>query len=302
LTHELQVFEAIAAGLLQGVAVVFPISGLGHGVLAGSLGNNAGVDIAPASAGYLYACMHVGVGLALLVYFWRDWVWIGRGLVALVTRSPAHATERRWALLVALAVLPSSIGAAVLAPRADSLLTHPALAAACVGGNGVLMLLVWWWFRRSPRSGGLSGTHRARLSRTDEAEAFAADSSALPAPRMAVVGLLPLASFVPGLSGVGLAMCGALLWRLSQEQAARIALLVLTPFLLSWGGSQFPDLGGSQFAGVRTATLYAAGTALVAGYLATALLMRYFRSASLRPFGYYCVVAGAAALVWQGLT
>jgi undecaprenyl-diphosphatase len=77
-----------------------------------------------------------------------------------------------------------------------------------------------------------------------------------------------------------------------------VALLVVTPLLLVWGATELPDLGASEFDGVRTAVLLASGVALVAAYLATALLLRYFRTASLRPFGYYCVLAGGASLYW----
>jgi undecaprenyl-diphosphatase len=296
--HHLGVLEAAAGGLLQGVAIIFPISGLGHGVLVGSLGNGAGEDLAPAGTGYLYACLRIAVGLALLAYFWRDWVRVGRGIAGTVARGSSNSAERRWAWLVVLAILPSSIGMAILAPHAHPLTTHPTVTAACLAGNGLLMLVVWWWFRRSPRSGGLSGTHRAPMTRGEEAEAFAAESSTLRAHRMLAIGLLPIASLVPGLSGVGLAICAALLWGLTQEQAARVALLVVTPLLLVWGMTGLPDLGASEFDGVRTAVLLATGVALVAAYLATALLLRYFRIASLRPFGYYCVLAGGASLYW----
>jgi undecaprenyl-diphosphatase len=295
---DLSTLEAAAGGLLQGVASVFPISGLGHGVLIGSLDNGAGADLAPADSGYLYACLRVSVGLALLAYFWRDWVRVGRGFVGTLVRGSSGPADRRWAWLVVLAVLPSTVGVLVLAPHARSLAEHPTLAAACLAGNGLLMLGVWHWFRRSPRSGGLSGTHRAPMTRGEEAEAFAAESSTLRADRMITLGLLPLVSLVPGASGVGLAICACLLWGLTQEQAARVALLVTTPLLLAWGARDLPDLGAAKFDGVRTAVLVACGTALVAAYLTTSLLLRYFRAASLRPFGYYCLLAGGAALVW----
>jgi undecaprenyl-diphosphatase len=296
--HSLGVLEAAAAGLLQGVAEIFPISGLGHGVLVGSLGNGAGANIAPAASGYLYAGIRVAIGLALFVHLWRDWLWFGRGVAGAVIRPSAHATERRWAALVLLAVTPAAIATAALAARARSLATHPVLAAACLTGNGVLLLVVWFWFRRSPRSGGLSGTHRARLTRAEDAEAFVAELSTLRPYRMAVIGWLPVAALVPGISGIGLGMCAGLLWGLTQEQAARAALLVISPLMLTWGLVGLPDLGAAQYADVRTAVFVACAVAFVAAYLAISLVLRYFRTASLRPFGYYSLVAGVAALVW----
>lgn len=302
MTHELGVLEAAAAGLLQGVAVIFPISGSGHGVLIGSLGNNAGDDLAPATSLYLYAALRLAVGVALVVHFWRDWLWVGRGLLGTLAPRSTHAEGRRWAALVLVAVLPSCIAVAVLAPHARTLTTHPLLAAGCLAGNGLLLLIVWFWFRRSPRSGGLSGTHRARLTRREEAEAFVAEAAVLRPSRFATIGVLPVAVLVPGVSGVGLAICAGLIWGLSQEQAARVALIVITPVLLTWGATDLPDLRAAEFDGVRTAVLVASGVAFVAAYLAISLLLRYFRTASLRPFGYYCLLAGGGALTWLLLT
>jgi undecaprenyl-diphosphatase len=296
--HSLGVLEAAAAGLLQGVAEIFPISGLGHAVLVGALGNGAGDNLAPQNSGYLYSCLRIAVGLALLIHLWRDWLWVGRGLAGALVRPSAHATERRWTGLVLLATVPSAVAVGVLARRARTLATHPVLAAVCLAAGGVLLLAIWFWFRRSPRSGGLSGTHRARLTRGEDAETFVAELSTLRPYRVALIGWLPVAELVPGISGIGLAICAGLLWGLTQEQAARAALLVITPLLLTWGLVEFPDLGAAQYDNVRTAVFVASGVAFVAAYLVISLVLRYFRTASLRPFGYYSVLAGGAALFW----
>jgi undecaprenyl-diphosphatase len=300
MAHELGMLEAAAAGLLEGVGAVIPISGLGHAVLIGSLGNGAGADLAPSASGYLYSYLRLAVGAALVVHFWRDWVWFGRGLVGQLVDRAARETERRWAWLVLLGVVPPVVLVAALSGRAAALTTHPVLAGICLIGNGLLLLAVWWWFRRSPRSGGLSGSHRAKLTRREDAEAFVAESAAMRGYRVAAVGVLCAAVLVPGVSGVGLAISAGLLWGLTQEQAARLALLLLGPVLLGWGLVDLPDLGAARFDAVRSAVLVGTGTALVAAYLAVSLALRYFRSASLRPFGVYCVLAGAAALVWLG--
>jgi undecaprenyl-diphosphatase len=296
-SHDLSVLEAIGAALLQGVAIVYPISGLGHGVLIGSLKHGAGADLAPANAEYLYAALRIGVAIALVVHYWRDWLRIGRGLLGTVVRRVSSPPERRWAGLMVLAVVPGCVAVAFLAPHARPLLNHPQLAAACLTGNGVLMLVVWWWWRRSPRAGGMSGVHRARLTRGEQAEAFASELSSLRADRALVLGLLPLAALVPGVSGVALTVSVALVWGLTHEQSAHIALLLLTPMLLTWGISELPDLSAAEYDGVRTKTLLAGVIAAATAYLTAALLVRYFRRASLRPFGYYCVLAGGLSLI-----
>ena len=296
MAHELSVLEAIGAGLLQGVAVVFPISGLGHGVLVGSIGDGVGSDLAPDHARYLYAILRIAVALALFAYYWRDWLYVLRGLGGAVIRR-GLAAERRWAGLLVLAALPGCVGVALLADRARPLLDHPRLAAAALAANGVIMLGTWWWWRRSLRAGGLSGTHRAPMSRAEQAHTFVIELSNLRPGRAVALGLMPLGALVPGISGIALTLAAALALGLPHEQAAHVALLLLAPFLLVWGLTELPDMSGAAYDGVRGHLLLAAVLAASAAYLTAALLVRYFQRASLRPFGYYCVLAGFAAYV-----
>jgi undecaprenyl-diphosphatase len=297
-THDLGSLEAVGAGLLQGVALVFPISGLGHGVLVGSIGGDAGSDLAPMSSGPLYPVLRVAVGIALAVYFWRDWARIARGILTSIGRVRVTTPEQRWGWLVVLASVPGCIAVALLVPRARSLQEHPLLAAGCMAGSGVFMIAVWWWWRRSPRAGGMSGTHRARVTRSEDASSFAGELSVLRVHRAVFLGLLPVASLVPGVSGMALMLAAALAWGLTHEQAARAALIIMTPSLITWGLRDLPMLRSGSFDELHGNLWLAAIVAVAAAYLATALLVRYFKSASLRPFGYYCLLAGGAAVAW----
>lgn len=294
MAHELSVLEAIGAGLLQGVAIVFPISGLGHGVLVGSIGDGVGADLAPEHARFLYAGLRVAVAVALLAYYWRDWLYVLRGLGGAVVRR-GSAADRRWAGLLTLAAVPGCVAVALLADPARRLLGHPRLAAGALALNGAIMLGTWWWWRRSLRAGGLSGTHRAPLSRSEQAHTFVVELSSLRPGRAVLLGVMPLGALVPGISGIALTLAAALAMGLTHEQAAHVALLLLTPFLLVWGLVELPDVSGAAYDGVRGRLALAAAVAAVAAYLTAMLLVRYFQRASLRPFGYYCLLAGAAA-------
>jgi hypothetical protein len=78
---------------------------------------------------------------------------------------------------------------------------------------------------------------------------------------------------------------------MTHEQAIRLALLVVGPALLLFG---LRDATTSPSAHVVVAALVAAASA----YGAAALMVRYSRSATLRPFGLYLLVGGAAAVWW----
>ena len=76
--------EAIVVGLFQGVSELFPVSSLGHSVLIPALiGGQWARDLnvsAPESPYLAFIVgLHVATALALLAYFWRDWLRILSG-------------------------------------------------------------------------------------------------------------------------------------------------------------------------------------------------------------------------------
>ena len=85
--------EAIVVGLFQGVSELFPVSSLGHSVLIPALiGGQWARDLnvsAPESPYLAFIVgLHVATALALLTYFWRDWLRIAGGF------APRCATAR----------------------------------------------------------------------------------------------------------------------------------------------------------------------------------------------------------------
>src|SRR5262249_60108333 len=71
-------FQAIVIGIVQGVTELFPISSLGHSVLLPELlGWDRIVHGESADSSFYLAFLvglHVATAIALLVFYWRDWV------------------------------------------------------------------------------------------------------------------------------------------------------------------------------------------------------------------------------------
>src|ERR1700746_2172546 len=78
MTH-LTYLEAAVVGLIQGVTELFPVSSLGHNVLLPALVGGSwarDLNVAAPESPYLafIVGLHVATAVALLIYFWRDWV------------------------------------------------------------------------------------------------------------------------------------------------------------------------------------------------------------------------------------
>ena len=75
------ILQAIVMAVLQGVTELFPVSSLGHAVILPRL-LHWGVDQkAPDWLAYLVV-MHLGTAIALLLYFWRDWLSFATSLLS----------------------------------------------------------------------------------------------------------------------------------------------------------------------------------------------------------------------------
>ena len=78
--------QAIILAIVQGITELFPISSLGHAVIMPPL---LGWNIDENGEGFLpfLVVMHLGTAIALLIYFWRDWLGIARGIIGQIGRA-----------------------------------------------------------------------------------------------------------------------------------------------------------------------------------------------------------------------
>src|SRR6201993_416194 len=104
--------EAMVVGLIQGVTELFPVSSLGHNVLLPALIGGSwarDLNVAAQESPYLafIVGLHVATAIALLIYFWRDWVRIIKGFFASIRHvvQPEDGTSR-WQLQTADPPLP----------------------------------------------------------------------------------------------------------------------------------------------------------------------------------------------------
>jgi undecaprenyl-diphosphatase len=86
--------------------------------------------------------------------------------------------------------------------------------------------------------------------------------------------------------------------RLSHEDAARFSFLLATPVIFAAGLLKLPDLFGPLGQGIRGQVLLGSLMSGLAAYLSVRYLTRYVQVRSLRPFGWYCLIAGLLCFGW----
>jgi len=267
--------------VLQGVSELFPVSSLGHTVLLPPL-LHWHIDESDVSFLAFVVVLHLGTALALLVFYRDEWVRIVRALVASIVRGRlSRDRDERIGWLLVVGTVPVGILGVLFQSAVQRLFASPIPVAMFLMLNAFVMFAGEALRRRQHARGD-------RPSRPIEALGWTAALG---------VGLAQSLALLPGISRSGSTIVAGLLADLDHPDAARYAFLLATPVILAASLLEIPKLFEP---GVAIGPVESLAGCLVAGitaYASVAFLTRYFRHNDLRPFGWYCLVAGATALV-----
>ena len=155
--------EAIVVGLFQGVTELFPVSSLGHSVLIPALVGGSwrsDLDVTAPQSPYLafIVGMHVATAIAMIAYFWRDWLRIIGGLASSVSHvaSPAPGTRRfapqtvdqKLAWMIILGTIPVGLAGLALEHPVRTVFAKPVPTAIFLTINGLILLFGEYMRRR----------------------------------------------------------------------------------------------------------------------------------------------------------
>jgi undecaprenyl-diphosphatase len=288
-------FQAIVLGVLQGITELFPISSLGHTVIYPNLFGWSDIvswQSQSESPWLAFVVMlHVGSAIGLLIYFWRTWVDIVVAFFRTLAKRRIETSTERLAWLIILATIPVGILGLLLEHPVRVALAKPLAASIFLIVNG-LMLLGAERFRRRAEVRALAereGMNREGGRRLDTLEYREAG----------IIGVFQSFALIAGMSRDGICMAAGLVRGLDHEDAARFGFLLATPPILAAGLLKFGDLTGPLGAGIRGDAVIAAVAAAITAVFTVHYLMRYFKTRTLTPFGIYCIVFGAAMVIYN---
>lgn len=301
---QLSYLEAVVMGALQGVTELFPISSLGHSVIIPALiGGQWAQDLnvsAPESPYLAFIVgLHVATALALLVFFWRDWVRIAGGFFTSIRYRRVQTGPERLAWLLILATIPVGLAGLLLEHVFRTVLGQPQPAAAFLALNGLILFFGEWLRRRAVAREGVvvAAAQSAEANADFDADDTVADSriSRMRIGRGVLIGSSQILALAAGISRSGVTMVSGMAAGLSHREAARFSFLLATPVILAAGVLKLPDLFGPLGAGIGGQVLAGSAAAFVAALLSVGFLDRYFRTRTLIPFAIYCLVAGVVS-------
>ena len=258
--------------LLQGVTELFPISSLGHAVIFPRLVGWGDLVHNPEFLPYLVV-MHLGTAVALFAYFWRDWAAFLQSAVKADT--PRALLDRRIFFFVILATIPAVVVGFVLHKPLEAAFSNPALVAFVLILNGALLYFC----------DQIAGRGVGQLDQLNWRGALA-------------IGVAQCFALIPGFSRSGLTISAGIVAGLKHADAARFSFLMATPIILGATVLEAPKLM-HHGSGLGVAALVSGVAAGLIAYVSLVALMRWLNAHefnALRPFAYYCGIAGLVSL------
>ncbi len=267
--------------VLQGVSELFPISSLGHTILIPAL-LRWPVDRSGEAFLAFVVVLHLGTAIALLVFYWREWIGIVRALVRSVVRGKLSGErDEKIAWLLVAGTIPVGLLGVFLQSAVRGLFGSPLPAAAFLVLNAFVMFFGEWLRKRQVADHHRTFKAIEQISYADGVK----------------VGLAQGLALLPGISRSGSSIVAGLLVDLDHEAAAKYSFLLATPVILAASVLEIPKLFEPSAHVVALQAILGGILAGITAYASVAFLTRYFEHNDLRPFGWYCLVAGGAAFI-----
>ena len=262
-------FIAIILGIVQGIGEFLPISSSAHLIITRWLFgwdpiiNQAGgnIDIA------LDVALHVGTLIAVLTYFFQDWLRLTRD--GLTKGFKTQDGKMFWYLVAA--TIPGGAAGLLLESKIEGLIRSQPLIIAT--GLAVMGIILYYVDKKAAQS--------FSLARITFVQAL-------------LIGISQALALIPGVSRSGITMTTARLLGFTREAAAKFSFLLSTPIIAGAALKHTPDIIHNIFH-----PLFLVGSVISAavGLFCIGFLLRYLRTNNFAVFAVYRLAVAALIVV-----
>jgi undecaprenyl-diphosphatase len=266
--YRMELVQAFVLALVQGATEFVPVSSSAHLVLLPWL-------LGWPDLGLVFdTTLHLGTLVAVVAYFWRDFIQLAMAWLQSVARRDFSDPKARVAWWIIVGTLPAALMGYVGEDSFESLFSAPMRVAGLLLVTGLILALSEWLGKRQKEPHQLTFL----------------DSI--------IIGIAQGCAIAPGISRSGATMAAGLFRELKREAAARYSFLLATPIILGAGLLQLLDLFKMEDATAHLPPLILGFlTAAISGYLCIRFLLSYLQRGKLYAFAIYCWLAGGVCLL-----
>ena len=250
----MEIYQALILGIIQGLTELLPISSSAHLTIIPWIFNwtiPESFDVA----------LHFGTLLAIVIYFFKDWIDLLIGGYKYVVKKEKTVQGRMFWYIV-LATIPGGIVGFILDTFLSGILNRPIIIAIALTVMGVILYFV------DKKSKSQTEYEQMTLKQTF------------------LIGVSQALAFIPGVSRSGVTMTTARAMGVKREAAAKYSFLLSTPIVFAATVLKFKDfIFDLPF-------IIGVLASFIVGILVVKFLLKYLQKGSFKAFAIYRIIAG----------
>lgn len=260
----MDLLQSIILGAIQGITEFFPVSSTAHLVLLPWFFSWTDQGLP------FNVALHMGSLIAIIYYFWRDWILIIKEFLQSVLKGSFEGRPNgKTGLYLVIATVPGALAGLLFEEYAAGLLRHPLSIAFSLSFFGVILYF----------------SDRVSKKNKTVGEMNIVDCI--------IIGFSQALAIIPGVSRAGITITGAMFRNLNREEAAKFSFLLGAPLIAGAGVFEARHL---EYSAVMSVPFIAGVLAsAVFAFLAIKYLLRFVRKSSYTVFVIYRL--GLAVLI-----
>lgn len=255
----MEIYQALILGIVQGLTELLPVSSSAHLTIIPWLCNWNIPE-------YFDVALHFGTLLAIVLYFYKDWIGLIKGGYKYAVKKEKTVQGRMFWYIV-LATIPGGLVGFLLDHFLGDALNRPIIIAIALIVMGIVLYIV---DKKSPS--------KVKYEEMTLKQTF-------------LIGVSQALAFIPGVSRSGVTITTARATGVKREAAAKYTFLLSTPIVFAATVLKFKDFV------FNLPFIIGVFASFIVGTFVIKFLLKYIQKGSFKVFAIYRIIFGIFIIV-----
>lgn len=255
----MEIYQALILGIVQGLTELLPVSSSAHLTIIPWLCNWNIPE-------YFDVALHFGTLLAIVLYFYKDWIELIKGGYKYAVKKEKTVQGRMFWYIV-LATIPGGLVGFLLDHFLGDALNRPIIIAIALIVMGIVLYIV---DKKSPS--------KVKYEEMTLKQTF-------------LIGVSQALAFIPGVSRSGVTITTARAMGVKREAAAKYTFLLSTPIVFAATVLKFKDFV------FNLPFIIGVFASFIVGTFVIKFLLKYIQKGSFKVFAIYRIIFGIFIIV-----